>query len=276
MVRYYKKSLGQHFLIDKNIAEKIVRLAKISKNDIVWEIGPGQGILTEKLLKKCNKLIAFEIDKKWYKFLKYKLSEPNFELINMDILDVDFSKYVDNERIKIVANLPYQITSPIIFKFIDNRELFSSITIMIQYEVADRIIARPSCKDYGRLSIKSQFYFKISKLFRVPPHLFKPKPKVVSAVIQMVPKKKLQKIDNEKLLWKIVDVTFQHRRKMLRASLKYFLSDKVLKILIEKQGLCLTKRPEELSIEEFINLSNLVEKAQYRANMNLQNKAKIF
>lgn len=258
MAIHYKKSLGQHFLIDKNIAEKIIRLADISEDDTVWEIGHGSGILTEKLLDRCGKLFAFEIDKKWVEFLKEKFSDPNLHLINQDILDIDFSKYGDNEKIKIVANLPYHITSPLIFKFIDNKELFSSITIMIQDEVADRIIARPGCKDYGRLSIKSQFYFKISKLFRVPPHLFKPKPKVVSAVIQMVPKKKLQKIDNEKLLWKIVDVTFQHRRKMLRASLKYFLSDKVLKILIEKQGLCLTKRPEELSIEEFIYLTKLI------------------
>lgn len=258
VVKYYKKSLGQHFLIDKNIAEKIIRLAEISENDIVWEIGPGKGILTEKLLKKCNKLIAFEIDKKWYEFLKYKLSEPNFELINIDILDVDFSKYADNERVKIVANLPYHITSPIIFKFIDNRKLFSSITIMIQDEVADRIVARPGCKDYSRLSIKVQFYFNTKKLFKIPPYLFRPKPRVTSAVIQLIPKKQIPNVSDESLLWQIIDHTFQHRRKMLRSSLRTYLNKTDYQILMQNKDFDFSRRPEELGREEFISLTDLL------------------
>ncbi|MCK4338782.1 MAG: ribosomal RNA small subunit methyltransferase A [Candidatus Cloacimonetes bacterium] len=257
----YKKSLGQHFLVDKNIAKKIIKYAQISENDIVWEIGPGSGILTEQILKNCNKLIAFEIDKQWFDFLKDKLSNPRLRLINQDILDVDFTKYTKNEKVKVVANLPYQITSPIIFKLIESRELFSSITIMIQDEVADRIIAKPGCKDYSRLSIKTQFYFEVKKLFKIPSHLFKPKPKVTSAVIQLIPKDEITKIKNEELLWKIIDYTFQHRRKMLRSSLRNYLDKNDYQILMKntsKSQIDFSRRPEELSIQEFINLTDLI------------------
>ena len=261
MVSFYKKSLGQHFLIDKNIAKKIVNYAKISDNDDVWEIGPGSGILTEEILKRCNKLIAFEIDKQWFDFIKDKLSNPGLKLINQDILNIDFTKYAEDEKVKIVSNLPYQITSPVIFKIIKNRKLFSSITIMIQDEVADRIIAKPKCKDYSRLSIKTQFYFEVQKLFKIPPHLFRPKPRITSAVIQLIPKNEIQKVNNEELLWNIIDYTFQHRRKMLRSSLRDYLSKSDYQILMENSSKCqfdLSRRPEELLIEEFIFLTELV------------------
>ncbi|MBC8526024.1 MAG: ribosomal RNA small subunit methyltransferase A [Candidatus Cloacimonetes bacterium] len=260
----YKKSLGQHFLIDKNISEKIVRLADISEEDIVWEIGSGKGILTEKLLKKCGKLYAFEIDKKWIDYLKENLSNPKLRLINQDILKIDFAKFVTQLRnysnsIKIVANLPYQITSPIIFKIIESRQFFSSITIMIQNEVAERIIAKPRCKDYGKLSIKVQFYFEVKKLFKVPPYLFRPKPKVTSAVIQLIPKRQIPNVSDESLLWKIVDHTFQHRRKMLRTSLRIYLNKIDYQILMQNKDFDFSRRPEELGIEEFIFLTDIIK-----------------
>ena len=262
MVRYYKKSLGQHFLIDKNIAKKIIKYARISENDIVWEIGPGSGILTEQIIKNCNKLIAFEIDKQWFDFLKEKFTDPKLHLINQDILKVNFTNYAKHEKVKVVANLPYHITSPVIFKLIENRELFSSITIMIQDEVADRIIAKPGCKDYSRLSIKTQFYFEVKKLFTIPPHLFKPKPKVTSAVIQLIPKDEIPKIKNDELLWNIIDYTFQHRRKMLRTSLRTYLDKLDYQILVEnstKSQIDLSRRPEELGIDEFIFLTDIIK-----------------
>ena len=260
----YKKSLGQHFLIDKNVAEKIVRLANISEEDTVWEIGSGSGILTEKLLEKCKKLFAFEIDKKWVDYLKDKFPDSSLHIINKDILGIDFSEFSKEEKIKIVANLPYQITSPIIFKIIENRELFSSITIMIQDEVAERIIAKPNCKNFGRLSVKVQLYFDVKKLFKVPPHLFKPRPKVTSAVVQFVSKKKIPNISDENLFNQIVDYTFQYRRKMLRSSLRKFLNKKIYQNII-KSGFDFSKRPENLSINEFIFLTDLILICKCRA-----------
>ena len=256
----YKKSLGQHFLIDKNIASKIVRLTDISKNDTVLEIGSGSGILTEKLLQKCKELFAFEIDKNWADFLKKRFSDSHLFVINEDILKTDFSKIFKNKKIKIVANLPYHITSPIIFKIIENRELFSSITIMIQDEVAERIVAKPNCKNYGRLTVKVQRYFDVKKLFTVPPHLFKPRPKVTSSVIRFIPKKKIPSISDENLFNQIVDYTFQHRRKMLRSNLRNFLSEKIYQKII-KNKFDFSKRPENLGIKEFIFLTELISEA---------------
>ncbi|HHI87824.1 MAG TPA: ribosomal RNA small subunit methyltransferase A, partial [Candidatus Cloacimonetes bacterium] len=254
-----KKSLGQHFLIEDNIARKIVRISDIGQNDIVWEIGPGSGVLTRFLLEKCRKLFAFEIDNEWFGYLQSLFEQTNHTLINADILQVDFNKYFDDEKVKIVANLPYQITSPLLFKILENRDLFSSITVMIQDEVADRICARSGNKEYGKLSIKLQLYYTIKKKFSVPPHVFRPQPKVNSAVVQLIPKQDVPEILNHKQLWDLIDKVFNHRRKMLRVSLKPFLAKNEYEQLLDTSALDFTRRPEDLSIREFVDLSNAIE-----------------
>ena len=253
-----KKSLGQNFLIDENIARKIVRTADVQKSDIVWEIGSGSGVLTKILIEKCKRLYAFEIDNEWFGYLQKQYEKKDVILVNADILNVDFNQYFDGEKVKIVANLPYQITSPVLFKILDNKDLFSSITIMIQDEVADRLCASPRNKEYGILSVKLQLYFAIHKKFIVPPHVFRPQPKVRSAVVQLFPRQDVPEILNEKQLWSLIDAVFNHRRKMLRVTLKSFLPEKEYEIL-SKLSIDLTRRPEELSIWEFVELSNTIQ-----------------
>ena len=254
-----KKSLGQHFLIDDNIARKIVKIADVNKDDVVWEIGPGSGVLTKILVEKCKRLLAFEIDNEWFGHLQSQYKQTNLTLINADILQVDFAEYFDGEKVKIVANLPYQITSPLLFKILENRYLFSSITVMIQNEVADRLCAPSGNKEYGKLSIKLQLYYTIKKIFLVPPHVSRPRPKVNSAVVQLFPRDDTPEILNHKQLWALIDEVFNHRRKMLRVSLKPFLAKNEYEQLFDTSALDFTRRPEDLSIREFVDLSNAIE-----------------
>jgi 16S rRNA (adenine1518-N6/adenine1519-N6)-dimethyltransferase len=255
-----KKSLGQHFLIDKNISAKIVSAAGITPSDIVWEIGPGEGILTEQLLKKCKKLIVFEIDSRWADFISEKFPNPKLQVVNQDILTANFSQYYENSPVTLVSNIPYQITSPLLIKLVDQRELFSSITLMVQDEVAERMVAKPGTKSYGRLSIKIQFYFQVKKLFKVPSHLFRPKPRVTSAVIQLTPIQNPPLVSDETLLWDLIDYTFQHRRKMLRKSLRSFFDYKTYQDVISTKDFDFTRRPEELTINDFIFLTKQIKK----------------
>jgi len=253
-----KKSLGQHFLTDENIARKIVRTADVQKSDTVWEIGPGSGVLTKILIEKCRRLYAFEIDDEWYGFLQSQYGKTGIILVNADILEVDFQKFFHGEKVKIVANLPYQITSPVLFKILENREKFSSVTVMIQDEVADRLCASPGNKEYGILSVKLQLYFRIQKKFIIPPHVFRPQPKVRSAVVQLIPRQDIPEIIDHSQLRTLIDAVFNHRRKMLRVTLKSFLPDREYELL-SKSSIDLTRRPEELSIQEFVELSNTIE-----------------
>lgn len=254
-----KKSLGQHFLTDKNIARKIVRESGVTIQDEVWEIGPGKGILTECLLEKCKTLTIFEIDRQWIEYLERHFDNSNLNIIHADILAVDLSDYYHGEQIKIVANLPYQITSPLLFKIIDFRKFFLSITVMIQDEVADRLCAVPGNKDYGKLSVKAQLFFNVTKCFTVPAYVFYPPPKVTSAVVQLSPRKESYHIKDQELLWNVIDTVFAHRRKMLRKSLKNMLDDNELEAMKITTNIELTRRPESLSIEEFIALSHQIK-----------------
>lgn len=252
----HKKSLGQHFLKDKNIVRKIVELSAIKENESVWEIGPGKGILTEELLQKKYKLKCFEIDKTLIPILHEKFNDQ-IELINEDILELNWDKYLE-EKTNIVANLPYQITSPFLFKVTEYADNFESIVIMIQKEVAERINAAVGTKDYGKLSLKIQFHFNVEYGFTVKPHLFFPPPKVDSAVIKLTPRADKPNIDDEKLFWNIVGVAFQNRRKMLRKNLRMILSKDEIEKLTEISKIELTRRGETLTEEEYIYLYNAV------------------
>ena len=246
-----KKSLGQHFLTDKNIVRKIIKIADIQAEDFVWEIGPGKGILTEELLQTGCDLTAFEIDEKLYPILEDKFSNK-LNLIKKDILKTDWKKFFPKEKVKIVANLPYQITSPFLFKVVSFADKFSQIVIMIQKEVAQRINAKIGTKDYSILTLKMQFYFNVSYGFTVKPHLFFPKPKVDSAIIKLIPRKDKPEIDNEKFFWKIVETSFRNRRKMLRNNLKAILSSEQIEELSKEFDL--SRRGETFLEKEFVDL----------------------
>ena len=248
-----KKSLGQHFLKDKNIVKKIVRIAEICEGENIWEVGPGKGILTEELLETNCNLTCFEIDKELYPILEDKFGEK-INLIKQDVLKANWKDLVSNEKIKIVANLPYQISSPILFKIIKFSDSFSKIVVMIQREVAERIKSSPNTKQYGTLSLKMQFHFDIKYEFTVKPQNFSPPPKVDSAVISLIPRKDKPVLENESLFWQIVNIAFQNRRKMLRRNFRALLSSEKIILLQEKSGIELSKRAEILTEKDFIKI----------------------
>ena len=247
-----KKKFGQHFLKDKNIVRKIVRIANLDKDSLVWEIGPGKGILTNEILNNTPNLTCFEIDKDLY-----ELIETNFDvtLIKQDVLIADWQKLLDKKQnVKIVSNLPYMITTPFLFKIAEFKEHFSKVVIMIQKEVAQRITAEKDTKKYGILSLKLQFYFDIKYEFTVKPHLFFPPPKVDSAVISMIPKQPDFILEKPKLFWRIVTVAFQNRRKMLRRNFRIIIENEKIPLWESSSKVDMTKRAENLSIKDFYSL----------------------
>ena len=256
---HHKKKLGQHFLKDKNIVRKIVQIADIKPDDHVWEIGPGKGILTEELLDRNCILTAFEIDETLFPILEEKFSNK-INLFKEDVLKANWKQLLPNEKVKIVANLPYQITSPFLFKIVEYEEHFSKIVIMIQREVAKRIKAKVGSKDYGILTLKMQFYFDVSYEFTVKSHLFNPKPKVDSAVISLSPRKERPEIEDEKYLWRIVETSFRNRRKMLRNNLKEILNAEQIAELSDDFDL--SKRGETFTESDFIKLYKRIERIQ--------------
>jgi len=257
----HKKSLGQHFLKDKNIVRKIADLAEIKENELVWEVGPGKGILTHELLmQKCD-LTCFEIDNSLYPILQQKFGS-NISLVNKDILKINWKEFLNDNKLKIVANLPYQITSPFLFRVTEHADNFKRVVVMIQKEVAERINAGVGTKDYGKLSLKMQFYFNVEYGFTVKPHLFFPPPKVDSAVIILTPRKDKPVLEDERFFWRVVEVAFQNRRKMLRRNLRVILSKEKIEELGSICNIELTRRGETLTEKDFIELYEEVRKLQ--------------
>ncbi len=254
----HKKKLGQCFLSDHNIARKIVKMVDIKNEDDLWEVGPGGGVLTKFILEQSQNIKAFEIDSALIPILNKKF--PDLNLIHADILKVNWSEYLNDKKIKIISNLPYQITSPFLFKAVKFSQNIKSITIMIQREVADRIVAKTGCKDYGILTLKMQFYFNIKFLFKVPRHLFIPQPNVDSAVIQLTPRIDKPQISDEQLLWRIVECSFRNRRKMLRKNLIEIVSKDRISELQNSVNIELSRRGESLNEEEFSILYNSISK----------------
>ena len=232
--------------------------AEISPGEHVWEIGPGKGVLTDEIIRYNPKLTIFEIDPFLIPFLeeKYKtvLNSGDAELIHRDVMKTTWNDYIGSEKIKIVANLPYQITSPLMFKIVDYIEHFESVTIMIQKEVADRIAAKTRTKDYGNLTVMLNYFFRIEKVCKVPPHLFTPPPKVHSMVIKLTPRNDSPDVKNLDDFKKLVRCAFSNRRKMLRRNFRTIMDDKQLEIISENFDL--TRRGETLSEAEFVWLSN--------------------
>ena len=251
---YPKKKLGQHFLKDIKIAEKIVNSLDIDKMDIIIEVGPGKGILTEKLIQSYSNLYLIEIYKDLLPFLKSKFPKLGKKILNIDFLKFSFDDFFKKKNVSIIGNFPYNISSQIIFKIIENKERINCLVGMFQKEVAKRICEKPGSKVYGITSVLTQFYFKVKYLFTVSPEVFTPKPKVYSGVIYLRRKNKILINCNEKLLHKIVKANFQQRRKTLRNSLKSF---KIPKSITEDSIFGL--RPEKISGEGFIALTELIE-----------------
>lgn len=266
----FQKKLGQNFLIDTHVLEKIIQAADITKDDFVLEIGPGIGTLTQYLCESAGKVVAVEIDKKLIPILEETLSAyNNITILNEDILKVDIAslvmKYNNNKPIKVVANLPYYITTPIIMDLFEKHIPLSGVTIMIQKEVADRIKAMPGSKDYGALSLAVQYYAKPYIAANVPPNCFLPRPKVGSAVINLTPYKNPPYfVKDENLLFKLIRASFNQRRKTLVNGIyNYeglsFNKDEISEAL-DALGLPKGIRGEALTLEQFINITNHLSK----------------
>ncbi|MFA6941034.1 MAG: 16S rRNA (adenine(1518)-N(6)/adenine(1519)-N(6))-dimethyltransferase RsmA, partial [Clostridiaceae bacterium] len=215
------KSLGQNFLVDDTVLEDIVNSADVNPDDEIIEIGPGFGALTRLLLDKGKNVTAIELDKKLIPILEDEFKDyTNLKIINEDVLKCDMDEIIGDSEVKILANLPYYVTTPIITKLIKGKSKILSITIMIQKEVADRIAASPSTKDYGALTLLVSYYCGVSKVREVPPTSFIPSPKVSSTVIRLIPRKeKSVKVNDEDLFFKIIRDSFNMRRKTLSNSL---------------------------------------------------------
>ncbi|MGO8988507.1 MAG: 16S rRNA (adenine(1518)-N(6)/adenine(1519)-N(6))-dimethyltransferase RsmA [bacterium] len=261
---FLKKRLGQHFLVDPNILNKVVRTAEVGKQDVVLEIGPGLGGMTLALSREAKKVIAVEIDPKLVAILKEKMKQHhNVEVVKSDILRVDFKHFLEKEGhpVKVVANLPYQISTPLLFRFIESKEAFSAFTLMLQKEVAERMVAPTGRKEYGPLSIFVQMFLDLSIRFFIKPPAFFPPPKVESAVVQMVWKEKpmIEKEDEE---WfkKVVKACFGYRRKTLINALRHseLSLPESIGARVEKIGIDPRRRPETLTIEEFTKLANVL------------------
>lgn len=260
-----KKGLSQNFLIDGNILKKIIKIAEICENDQVLEIGPGPGALTLALLESKAKVTAIEKDFVFASYLQ-SLNLPHLKVIEADFLKIDlpdtFKKPLQEaslpHKIKVVANLPYNITTPILFKLLENHLLFSTLTIMVQREVAERIVAAPKTKAYSSLSIFIKTYADPKLAFIVSPSSFYPKPKVESAILFLSLKPPLLKQADLKKWHQFVHTAFQQRRKKITSSLaKLFEKEKIIKAL-DLLKLNPNSRPEELSIEEFLKLFQTV------------------
>ena len=253
----FKKRYGQNFLKDDNILNNIVNTIDITENDLVIEIGPGAGALTNKLLNKTKKIICFEIDKQLEIYLN-KFEETGVKVIYGDFLDQDVKSYLNfsYDNLYIIANLPYYITTPIINKIIVDKIPVNKCLFMVQKEVADRLSASKSTKDYNSLTVFMNYYFEIKKLFNVSRNVFYPKPNVDSAVILLTKREKpLVNVKNEEKFFKLIRDSFKYKRKTLKNNLKSYDLEKIEEIL-NKYNMNLSARAEAISIEIFADISN--------------------
>ncbi len=253
-----KKNLGQHFLTDLSIAQAIANTIDACPNIPVLEVGPGMGIMTQYLTAKPREVKVVEIDRESVVYLNETFPKLRDNIIGEDFLRMDLKKVFDGKQFVLTGNYPYDISSQIFFKMLDNKELIPCCTGMIQREVAQRIAATPGNKRYGILSVLIQTWYDVEYLFSVNEDVFNPPPKVKSAVIRMTRNDTRELGCNEKLFRHIVKMVFGQRRKMLRVSLRQILDD------VQALGECplLMCRPEQLSIKEFVELTNMIERVK--------------
>ena len=266
----FQKKFGQNFLIDGRVLEKIMDAADIGAEDFVLEIGPGIGTMTQYLAERARQVMAVEIDRNLIPILSETLSDyDNVEILNADILKIDLRKAVEEKNqgkpIKVVANLPYYITTPIIMELFGSEIPVDNITVMVQKEVADRMQAQPGTKDYGALSLAVQFYAEPYIVANVPPNCFMPRPKVGSAVIRLTRHQNPPvEVKNKKLLFQLIRASFNQRRKTLQNGIKNFsglsFSKEEVADALEQIGVSPTIRGEALSLEQFAELCSLLDR----------------
>lgn len=253
-----RKRFGQNFLIDHGIIRDIVRAVHPHKEDCIVEIGPGKGAITQLLADSCDNLSVIELDRDLVPWLKVKFEHhPNFQLFQADALQFDFAQLVkDNKSIRIVGNLPYNISTPLIFHLLSYSTQVRDMHFMLQKEVVKRMAAKAGDSAYGRLGIMVQYYCDVENLFEVPPTSFDPAPKVDSAIVRLVPYKDLPyKATTIKTLENLVNVAFQQRRKTLRNALKQLLAPEI----IEQLPIDTSARAEEISLADYVATSNLLD-----------------
>jgi 16S rRNA (adenine1518-N6/adenine1519-N6)-dimethyltransferase len=249
-----KKRFGQNFLQDDNILNKIVKEINPQSDDLIIEIGPGYGALTQKLLSAAPNLIAVEIDDELASTLREKF--PHLYLINEDFLETELSKLTSQvKRLRVVGNIPYNITSPILFKLIENNKLIKDAVFMVQLEVAKRMTSDRGTKDYGILAVVLKYFSETKLCFKISPNVFHPKPKVFSALVQIKFKEIIYPEDEQKLFIQIVKAAFGNRRKTLKNSLGNSIFHE---IDFSNSGIDLSLRAENLSVDDFIKLTQFV------------------
>jgi 16S rRNA (adenine1518-N6/adenine1519-N6)-dimethyltransferase len=252
-----RKRFGQNFLVDEGIIRQIIRAIRPTAKDHLVEIGPGQGALTHSLVDAAGKLDVVELDRDLIPMLKVQFDRhSNFSIHEADALKFDFTKLVaEHAQLRVVGNLPYNISTPLIFHLLSYQSLFADMHFMLQKEVVTRLAARPGDKLYGRLSVMAQYQCQIEAVFDVPPESFDPAPKVQSAIVRLIPYHTLPYVaQNEQHFAQVVKLAFQQRRKTLRNSLKEYLKDCDENAI----PIDLSLRAERLSVEDFVNLSNVL------------------
>ena len=264
------KALGQNFLISENVVQTIVDGSQIEKEDLVIEIGPGLGTLTKFLLEKAKRVICIELDKRMISILKDRfLLYKNFKILSQDVLKVNLRELIEEEKkdtevknVKIVANLPYYITTPIIMKLLEEELPLESITVMIQKEVADRLIAIPGEKETGSITYSVYYYAQAQDILEVPNDSFIPEPEVTSKVIKLnIRKEPPVKVEKKEIMFRIIKCAFMQRRKILLNALvntKVFIDKEEGIQILEKLGIDINIRPENLRLDDYANISNLL------------------
>ena len=258
-----RKSLGQNFITDRRVIDRIIDTAEVSAEDEVLEIGPGIGALTLALAEKAGRVVAIEKDERVIGRLR-ELTDgyPNIEIILGDCLKIEYRDFYRGKKMKVVSNLPYSISTPVLIKLLRGRDMFSSLILMLQYEVGERITAKPGGKKYGSISVLLQTYMDVRMEFRVPPSAFWPKPKVDSAVLRFLPARVPGvRVLDEELHEKVLRAAFSSRRKMLGNSLRSILPKEAVESVLATCGIDRSRRAETLSIKEFGLLADEVSRS---------------
>ena len=257
------KSLGQNFLINEQIIDDIVNVSNVTTDDVIIEIGPGLGSLTAKLADNAKKVIAIELDENMINILSERFSlYKNVEIIHADVLKVDLNKLIDGEEnVKVVANLPYYITTPIVMKLLEENLKINSITVMVQKEVGERFCATPGGKEYGAITVSINYYTSPKIVLDVPKENFNPVPEVDSCVVKLDLKNEHIELKDEKLFFRLIKTTFSQRRKNIGNSLTGIgISKQEVKEMLEELNLDVNLRAENLSIDQYAKIANYIAK----------------
>ncbi len=247
-----KKRLGQNFIVDPSVVVAIAEKSQIEADSTILEIGPGLGALTQQLAKRAKQVIAVEVDPDMVEVLEHELSMDNVKVVHQDFLDMDLSVLKD-EKLMVVANVPYYITTPILFKLIESKLPLVSITLMIQKELADRLSAKVNTKEYNALSLMIAYLYQIKPILQIPKQCFHPKPKVDSTVIQLLPTKQ-KEVENEAAFFEFLKTSFQMKRKTLVNNLKTIIEREEIEAVLTELKIATDIRAEGVSLEQFIKI----------------------